>query len=132
MVDETSVTHQNLKRLSAHGFRIVLDDFGAVGKTLPLLDGIRLEHAKIERAFITNVDSEPLQQNVAANLISEAANANVFVIGEGVETPLERSVLQRLGCKGIQGYLICEPVNRDAMTSWLEQSATNDAVSQAS
>ncbi len=130
--DKSSVIYENLRRLSSHGFRIVLDDFGAVGKTLPELVDVQLEHLKIERAFITNVDSEPLQQNVAANLIEEASATNVPVIGEGVETPLERSVLQRLGCTGIQGYLICEPVDQEAMTVWLERSATVEPIPQAS
>jgi EAL domain-containing protein (putative c-di-GMP-specific phosphodiesterase class I) len=43
------------------------------------------------------------------------------VIAEGVETPIQRERLQKLGCGAIQGYLIAPPLAADQAEAFIEQ-----------
>ncbi len=50
------------------------------------------------------------------------ANAlSLQVIGEGVETELQLSELQRLGCDGAQGFLFSRPVTPERITEILAE-----------
>jgi|GEM_PF-2043044 len=112
----------NLKQLSDHGFRIVLDDFGTLGLHLNTVRAVQLEHVKLERAFVANLDSETQQQSTARGLVDQARASRVKVVASGVETPAERTILGRIKADAIQGYLICEPVDADQLTDWLKKT----------
>ena len=114
---------ENLRRLAAHGFRLILDDFGTHGLRLNAIDDIPLEHAKLDRAFVANLDSETEQQRTARILVEHAQKTQVKVVAAGVETPAERSILKHMKADAIQGYLICEPADAEQITQWLEQAS---------
>ncbi len=43
------------------------------------------------------------------------------VIAEGVETQAQAEFLHDIGCEALQGYLVSEPLPREAMTDLLNQ-----------
>ena len=110
----------NISFLSEIGFKIVLDDFGTHGQVLDQVGTIQPSHVKIDRAFITNIDSETQHQSASGHIIKQAHFSSLTVIAEGVETRAERSALERMGIDAIQGFLVCEPISFADMTQWLE------------
>ncbi len=118
---------ENLKRLSDYGFRIIMDDFGSLGLKIESVTTVPLEHVKIDRAFITNLDSETLQQAATLEMIKQAQDNKISVVAEGVETPAERAILSRMEADAFQGYLICEPLDAEMMTQWLTSATDSSA-----
>ncbi len=110
---------ENLQKLADYGFKIFLQDFGALGREVRSFGKNHPQTIKIERAFVSNIDSEKLQHDTLARLIDKAHKVKAMVIASGVETHAERTMLQQLGADAIQGYLIAEPSDADTTADWL-------------
>ena len=48
---------------------------------------------------------------------------NLTLTAEGVETPGQRAVLQRLGCRDAQGFLFARPMDVQELGVWLQTAA---------
>lgn len=121
-----------IRLLSEHGFQVLIDDFGTGHLDASQLRRLAIATVKIDRAFITNIDSDPEQQAIASAMIQHAHATKLGVIAEGVETTAERTMLQRLGCDGFQGFLAAEPLSLEVASRWLESYAyRNDTRSRA-
>ena len=115
-----TITRQ-IEALASHGFPILLDDFGTGHLKSHEVAKLSVASVKIDRAFVANIDSNGEQQVVVAEMIRAAHDQNLHAIAEGVETPAERMMLQRLGCNHMQGFLVGEPMSAGEMTSWLTE-----------
>ncbi|TAL71368.1 MAG: EAL domain-containing protein, partial [Rhodanobacter sp.] len=107
-----------LQGLVAAGFSLALDDFGTGYSSLRYLQRLPLKVIKIDRAFVralTLNDTNPL----AGFIVDVAHRLGMVTIGEGVETPEQRQALERLGCDGMQGYLVSRPLDDVAFRQWL-------------
>ncbi len=124
--DNQAAVKANIAALSDYGFRLILDDFGTSGSDTPELAKLSIAQVKIKRAFVSNIDSETGQQKTIAKLIENAHALNLPVIAEGVETPAQRAMLQKLGSDALQGYLICEPTDQQTLKSWLARNARQE------
>jgi EAL domain-containing protein (putative c-di-GMP-specific phosphodiesterase class I) len=55
--------------------------------------------------------------------VALAEALNLTLTAEGVETPAQRAVLQRLGCREAQGFLFARPMDVPELRAWLKASA---------
>lgn len=99
-----------LSQCRIHGIRVALDDFGTGFSNLSHLRELAFDTVKIDQAFVRDIKAEP-----RAVAMLEAIVALVHAIGadalvEGVETQEQLELLQRLGCRYAQGYLIGKPL----------------------
>jgi diguanylate cyclase (GGDEF)-like protein len=115
-----------LHRLVDAGFSLALDDFGTGYSSLRYLQRLPLKLIKIDRAFVRTLapgDASPL----AAFIVDVAHRLGMATVGEGVETQAQRRALERLGCDGLQGYLISRPLDDVAFRHWLAGRRTPPA-----
>ena len=112
--------HASLNKLRDLGLRLSIDDFGTGYSSLSLLRRLPLSEIKIDKSFIENMVANPQDQVIVASTISLAHNLGLEVVAEGVETEVQKSALEDLGCDVAQGYLIAEPLAIDALTDWIE------------
>ncbi len=91
------------------GFEIAIDDLGAGYSTLRLWSEIRPDYVKIDRHFITDIDTDTTKQEFVRSIIEIARSVGTRIIGEGVETKGELETLRRLGVELIQGYFLQRP-----------------------
>lgn len=117
--DHVAVSKQ-IVHLRAKGFQVYLDDFGTSNVNVLKLADVSFDKVKIDRAFVSNINSDTNQQTLARQMIHAAKSKKTVVVAEGVETPAERLTLQRLGVDAVQGFLISEPMSTDLATRWLE------------
>ncbi len=115
MIDDGSSLpiKENIARLAEHGFYIELDDFGTGHSSISSLRDLKVDRVKIDRSFVSNVDSNPGLQKFTSALINLAKSLDIRVLAEGVETEAEWDWLKQNGCDYIQGFLISEAVPAD-------------------
>lgn len=98
-----------LSVLRMKGVKVALDDFGTGYASFSNLMKNSIDILKIDRSFVrdisTNLNNAVLIKSV--NLL--ARQLGLEVIAEGVEDEQQLTLLQELGCRYIQGYLISKP-----------------------
>lgn len=95
--------------LSAQGVRISVDDSGAGVHSLARIALLHPSYLKIDRAIVSDLDTDPARIALARALIGFAAEVGAEVIAEGLETAAEAACLRELGARYGQGYLIAAP-----------------------
>lgn len=123
LLEDDQATHHTLSRLRTIGFSLALDDFGTGYSSLAYLRRYPIDKIKIDRSFITNLGAEQEAEAVVGAIVRLARALNLKVIAEGVETPAQRSSLERAGCHNIQGFLYSPPIPADAVSDFV--AATN-------
>ena len=99
-----------IAQLREAGVRIALDDFGVGFSSLSQLHAIELDIVKIDRSFIEQLDSDPRQVRFLRSLLRLGGDLGLQVVAEGVERPAQLDLLQELGCRLVQGYLLARPM----------------------
>ena len=97
-----------LHQLRAIGVRIALDDFGTGFSSLSYLKRFPFDKIKIDRCFVSDIESDGSAAIVQA-VVNIAAASNMTTTAEGVETERQRDFLRQLGCTQMQGYLFSAP-----------------------
>ncbi|WP_379130134.1 EAL domain-containing protein [Paenibacillus sp. sgz500958] len=106
-----------LSKLRTLGVRVSLDDFGTGFSSLGNLDEIPINTLKIDQVFIRKSKMHS-KKAIISNIIAIAANLNMEVIAEGVETPEQIELLQSLGCRVMQGYYYGKPMPVYELGQW--------------
>jgi diguanylate cyclase (GGDEF)-like protein len=99
-----------LLKLKNFGFRIAIDDFGTGYSSLIYIAKLPIDTIKIDREFISKVESDEYPRALIISILSIAKSLNLTVIAEGVETQEQALALQSIGCEIIQGYYISKPI----------------------
>jgi diguanylate cyclase (GGDEF)-like protein len=110
---------QNLRRLTAAGIRISLDDFGQGQTSLGYLSTLPLHEVKIDKSFVLDMLDDRTHAAIVRSVIELAHNLGFEVVAEGVETEPILSELESLGCDIAQGYLLARPMPPRQLPGWL-------------
>ena len=99
-----------LAAVQAMGMQIAMDDFGTGYSSLSYLAKLPINSLKIDRSFVSQMVSGPVQMAIISTVISLARALNLKVVAEGVETKEQANLLRLLGCDEAQGYLFSKPL----------------------
>lgn len=99
-----------LDALRMQGVRIAIDDFGTGYSSMAAIGRLPADVIKIDRSFIEDCASRPDAASVVEAIITMAHVLGKHTVAEGVETSAQLSVLRRLGCDAVQGYLLAMPM----------------------
>jgi PAS domain S-box-containing protein len=108
-----------LSELEALGIRMSIDDFGTGYSSLSRLRRIPMDTLKIDRSFISHMDSNPESREIVRIVIMLAHNLGLKVVAEGVETQEHINLLNELNCEMGQGYVFSRPADDQAMLNLL-------------
>ena len=97
-------------RLHAMGIKLGIDDFGTGYSSLSYIHRFPIDTLKIDRAFVSKIDSDEKDQGLVKTILAIAQTLNLETIAEGIETPAHLAVLRTLACAYGQGYLFSRPV----------------------
>lgn len=109
-----------LERLSAAGFCIELDDFGAGYSSLSVLGSLPLSIIKLDMSLIRQA-SNTENFNVLRFAIQLADGMRLKTVAEGVETAEQVAALRVLGCDYIQGYYYSRPLPQEDFERYLSE-----------
>lgn len=116
---EDDMTTRNIAALSRLGCGIDLDDFGTGHASISNIRRFDVSRIKIDRSFISQVDTDRDQQNMVAAILTMAERLGLDTLGEGVETHGEHAMLAQLGCGHVQGYSIARPMRFSETLAWI-------------
>jgi diguanylate cyclase (GGDEF)-like protein/PAS domain S-box-containing protein len=111
-----------MRQLRALGVRIALDDFGTGYSSLSYLQRFPFDKIKIDRSFVSDIDSDNSRDIVQA-IVEIARARQIITTAEGVETESQKQILNALGCTEMQGYLFSRAVPADKLAALLPSSA---------
>ncbi|MDN3609122.1 EAL domain-containing protein [Vibrio ostreicida] len=109
VMSDSEHTLQMLRAIKKLGFALSIDDFGTGYSSLSYLARFPIDELKIDRAFISDIDTLPKQITVIENIINLGKSLNLTVVAEGVETQQQATLLSNLNCHSIQGFHFFRP-----------------------
>lgn len=113
MLDRSEHVVEVLKGLKYRGFRIALDDFGIGYSSLSYLRSFQFDRIKIDRSFVQNIEADLDAHSILRAIVSLGHTLRMKVVAEGVETPMQRALVQAAGCQMIQGHLFWQAMPLD-------------------
>ncbi|MGC2097392.1 MAG: bifunctional diguanylate cyclase/phosphodiesterase, partial [Candidatus Sulfotelmatobacter sp.] len=109
-----------LSQLKALGVGLDIDDFGTGYSSLSRLQRFPVDTLKIDRAFVSHMDSDRETHEIVRIIVMLAHNLGLKVVAEGVETMAQLDLLRHVGCERAQGYLFSKPVDHQTILKLLE------------
>ncbi len=116
---ENDTITRNIAQLSRMGCGIDLDDFGTGHASIANIRRFSVSRIKIDRSFVTRIDSDRDQQQMLSAILEMAARLGIDTLAEGVETVGEHALLAQLGCHHVQGYSIARPIPLEETAAWI-------------
>ncbi|MGC9422390.1 putative bifunctional diguanylate cyclase/phosphodiesterase [Vibrio sp.] len=109
VMSDSQHTLQMLNAIKKLGFSLSIDDFGTGYSSLAYLARFPIDELKIDRTFITDIDTLPKQVTVVESIIKLGKSLHLDVVAEGVETEQQATLLSHLHCHTIQGFYFYRP-----------------------
>jgi EAL domain-containing protein (putative c-di-GMP-specific phosphodiesterase class I)/CheY-like chemotaxis protein len=116
-----------LQRLRTDGVSIEMDDFGTGYSSLSYLKHLPLDVIKIDRSFITHLDTNKTDEAIVSAILSMTHSLGIRAVAEGVEKAEQLEMLARHGCESAQGFYFCRPVPADACRDLLVDLASRSS-----
>ena len=120
VISELADTMAVLEQLRSLGVQLSVDDFGTGYSSLSYLSRLPVNEVKIDRHFVTGLDSDPQCAAIVRSVVDLGQNLGLRVVAEGVENPKTWAQLQQMGCDLAQGYLLARPMPLDDVSGWLD------------
>jgi diguanylate cyclase (GGDEF)-like protein/PAS domain S-box-containing protein len=119
LMHQTGQTLETLNTLKALGIGISIDDFGTGYSSLAYLKRYPIDKLKIDRSFVADTPGNADDVAIVTAIIQMARSLQIQTVAEGVETPAQVDLLQRLGCDLIQGYVVAKPQGAQEVLRWI-------------
>ena len=97
--------------------RLSIDDAGAGYACLTHVLTLEPAFVKLDRGWITGIDTDPARQALVAGLESFASRVGCTLIAEGIETQSELDTVRGLGVDLGQGFLLGRPVQVSSLVA---------------
>ena len=114
-----------LDKLRTLGVQLSVDDFGTGYSSLSYLSALPIDELKIDRSFLTHVETRPESAAIVRAILALAGSLNMSVVAEGVETKGQLAFLKEHRCDAFQGFLFSRPVPADAFAQMISTSPAN-------
>ena len=108
-----------LSQLKALGVRLSVDDFGTGYSSLSRLQQFPVDSLKIDRAFISHMDSDAESHKIVQVIIMLAQTLGLVTVAEGTETEEQVNQLKALDCGFAQGYYFSKPADHHVISDLL-------------
>ncbi|SHJ73005.1 PAS domain S-box-containing protein/diguanylate cyclase (GGDEF) domain-containing protein [Malonomonas rubra DSM 5091] len=121
MMTDVDYARALIEELSALGIAIAIDDFGTGYSSLTQLKNFPIQILKIDRSFVMDLPGDQSDEKIVETIIGMAGQLEIDTVAEGVETAAQRTFLQQLGCRKVQGYLYSKPLPVADFIDFVEQ-----------
>mgnify|MGYP001792652834 FL=1 len=99
--------------------RLSVVGFGTGYSSLSRLQQFPVDSLKIDRAFISQMDSDEESHKIVRVIIMLAQTLGLVTVAEGTETEDQVNQLKELDCGFAQGYYFSKPADHEAISDLL-------------
>ncbi|MBK1685360.1 hypothetical protein CKO18_17550 [Rhodoferax fermentans] len=110
-----------LRKLSALGVHLSVDDFGMGSSSLLYMQRFEVSAIKIDGSLTRDVMSNSVSSDIIRSIGMLGKKQGVRVVAEFVETAAQRDKLAQLGCDEFQGYLYSPAISSKAFLVYWHQ-----------
>ena len=114
--------------LKNQGIRLALDDFGTGFSSLSHLRSLPFDMIKIDRSFVTNINSNRESIAIVRAVTTLASALSVPVLVEGIESEATHAVVLEMGCEVGQGWYFGKPMAAEHAVQLIGQAKRDSAV----
>ncbi|PSQ92016.1 MAG: hypothetical protein BRD57_03505 [Proteobacteria bacterium SW_6_67_9] len=107
--EDSAVLIERLQKLRSAGISVAIDDFGTGYSSLQYLRRLPFDRIKIDRSFVSGIDSDSDNRTLVASIVDLASHFGVTLTAEGIERQAEYDTLRQLGVPKGQGYYFGRP-----------------------
>lgn len=121
LMRDMEIALKQLNRLNAAGFKVAIDDFGTGYSSLAYLKSLPAHIIKIDRAFISELQSNIQDQRITGTIIDMARHLRFTTIAEGVDQPEQLQLLLEMGCDMVQGFIFAPPLPERVLLKMIQE-----------
>jgi EAL domain-containing protein (putative c-di-GMP-specific phosphodiesterase class I) len=107
-----------LTRFRIKGIGLAIDDFGTGYSSLMQLRQLPFTEVKIDQSFIADLARSRDCRLIVQSVAELAHGLGLTATAEGVETVEQLRLVRELGCDLVQGYLVSQPLEPNALKPW--------------
>lgn len=111
--------------IKALGVNVSIDDYGTGYSSLLYLKRYAPASLKIDKAFVSDLESNPNSVAIVTTTLAMAAALGIEVVAEGVETQAQADFLRRAGCQYAQGYIFSRPLAEEAARRYMDMGRSD-------
>jgi len=112
-------TARRLLAIKQLGARIAIDDFGTGYSSLAHLQRFPVDALKIDRSFISRLSEDGEDGVFLRSLVQLGKALAIETLAEGIERPLELSLIRDQHCDSGQGFLFARPLEAADVETFL-------------
>jgi diguanylate cyclase (GGDEF)-like protein len=110
-----------MRRLKDLGLQLAIDDFGTGYSSLSYLHKFPTDTLKIDQSFVGRMDANRDDREIVQTIVTLGQKLGMNLVAEGIETEVQVTLLQDLGCELGQGYLFSKPLGSNEAAALLAQ-----------
>ena len=108
--DDPEAMLDMVAQLQKYGFLVMMDDFGSGYSSLNMLKDIAVDVIKLDMNFLSSCKAPERSEKILSSVVEMARQLDILTIAEGVETPEQMAILNRIRCRFAQGYYLAKPM----------------------
>lgn len=116
-VDEAIATMHSLRDL---GVQLAIDDFGTGYSSMAYLRNFPVNTLKIDQTFVKDLVTRDSNTSIVEAVIGLGRGLGMQVVAEGIETQIQKDLLEQAGCHLVQGFYIGYPEPLEALVQSLQ------------
>jgi diguanylate cyclase (GGDEF)-like protein len=120
LLEENAQSNSLIREFQRIGLKLSIDDFGTGYSSLTYLKKYRFDKIKIDTTFIADVTKSREARAIIHALVSLAAELDMEIVAEGIETETQLGYVTGAGCTAAQGFFLGRPVPESVINRRLE------------
>lgn len=121
IMENSDIARNILLDLKTYGISLAVDDFGTGYSSLSYLSRIPADTIKIDRSFVSKIDTSEEGFNIIKVIIHLAKSLGMTIIAEGIETKEQMIKLKALGCHYGQGFYFSKAMKQQDVPDFIRE-----------
>ncbi len=131
LLEENAQSNSLIREFQRIGLKLSIDDFGTGYSSLTYLKKYRFDKIKIDTTFIADVTKSREARAIIHALVSLAAELDMEIVAEGIETETQLGYVTGAGCTAAQGFFLGRPVPESVINRRLQVESRGEEWTEA-